>query len=179
MAERKATPPAAASPANDAVGDIVVTAARVSRRSNAAAQRGDWNACTVEDPERSLRGCKDLVRIGAKGVAGEAATHLADGVTHAWQGDANAAVTAFGAAVALQPKLAFAYLNRALAERRLGDLDRAAADLDLAIRYAPSAARGYYYRALVRRQRGDTRRAARDEDRAVTLDPDYGDLFDR
>ncbi|GAA0312468.1 hypothetical protein GCM10009087_23250 [Sphingomonas oligophenolica] len=154
-----------------ASGDIVVTGARASRRRDAG--RGDWNACTLDDPKRSLSGCRSLINPGAKGAAGQAAARVSDGLSLAWQGDMDGAITAFDQAIALQPRLSIAWLNRGLAWQRKGDLDRAIADLDQAVRYAPDAARGYYHRSLALREHGDRRRAAADEARAVDLDPDY------
>jgi hypothetical protein len=157
----------------DGGSDIVVTGNLV--RANPYAARGDWNACTVTDPERSLRGCKSLLGTGAKGPAGEAATHLSDGLALAWRGEWDDAIAAFGQAIALKPKFAFAYLNRGLAYQREGDAARAAADLDLAIKYAPYAARGYYNRSVLRREQGNQRGANADANRAVGLDSDYPD----
>jgi hypothetical protein len=154
-------------------GDIVITGAH--RRPNAYAARGDWNACTVIDPDESLRGCKALIGIGAKGPAGEAAVRLSDGLALAWRGDLDGAIAAFDQAIALKPKFAFAYLNRGLAYQRQGEPARAAADFDLAIKYAPYAARGYYNRSVLRREQGNRRGADADANRAVELDPDYPD----
>ncbi len=168
-------PPAAMADAAEAAGEVVVTGAA---RPNAASRRGDWNACTVNDPEQSLRSCKRLVNPGAKGDAGVAAARVADGLARAWQGEWEPAIDAFDQAIALQPKSAFAYLNRGLAHQRNGELARAAADLDLAIRHAPYAARGYYGRSVLRRERGDTRGAAADAERAIALDPRYAAVLD-
>lgn len=157
----------------DGGSDIVVTGSVV--RANPYAARGDWNACTVIDPERSLRGCRSVIGVGAKGPAGEAATHLSDGLALAWRGEWDDAIAAFDQAIALKPKFAFAYLNRGLAHQREGDAARAAADLDLAIKYAPYAARGYYNRGVLRREQDDRRGADADASRAVELDSDYPD----
>lgn len=154
-------------------GDIVITGSSV--RANPYAARGDWNACTVIDPEQSLRGCKSLIGIGAKGPAGEAAAHLSDGLALAWRGEWDDAIAAFDQAIALKPKFAFAYLNRGLAYQRKDDAAHAAADLDLAIKYAPYTARGYYVRSILRREQGNQRGAKADANRAVELDSDYPD----
>lgn len=172
-AERSAqlsAPPAAVAEAMDASNEVVVTGAA---RSRAAPRRGDWNACTVDDPKQSLSGCKRWVNPGAKGAAGVAGAHLANGLSLAWQGEWEPAIGAFDQAIALQPKSALAYLNRGLARQRNGEPARAAADLDLAIRHAPYEARGYYSRSLLRRERGDARGAAADAERAIELDPRY------
>jgi tetratricopeptide (TPR) repeat protein len=99
---------------------------------------------------------------------------VAEGLSRAWNNDLDGAITAFDAAIALQPRLAFAYLNRGLAYQRLGEADRALADLNRAVRYAPYAARGYYARSLIFRQKGDVERARADEESAVQRDAQYG-----
>lgn len=156
--------------------DVVVTGSRISRKAAAASRRGDWNACTVADPERRLHACARLVRRGGKGAAGEAAVKVADGLALAWQDDWTGAIAAFDRAIELQPRLGFAYLNRGLALERLRDTDRAIADLDRAVRYDPSP-RSYYQRARIRRASGEVRGAEADEARAVDLDPNYARLL--
>lgn len=152
--------------------NVVVTGTRVSRARTAPA-RGGWNACTIADPERSLRRCPGLTDTDAEAARGTPASPLAQGLQRGWQGDWNGAIAAFDRALAREPKLAAAWLNRGLAHRQKGDLARAEADLDRAIRYAPHAARGYYHRSLVRQARGDARRARADAARARRLDPRF------
>ncbi|MGY4397351.1 hypothetical protein ACVWZA_002545 [Sphingomonas sp. UYAg733] len=165
-------PPPADIAAESGANEIVVTGMRRAAPARSIG-RGDWNACTVNDPSRSLTACRKLVDPGAKGPAGRAAARLADGLSQAWQGDLDGAITAFDQAIAIAPRQSFAYLNRGLAYQRSGDLDRAIADLDRAVKYAGGSARGYYNRSVLLRQRGDTRRATADEDRAVSLDLRY------
>jgi len=165
---------AAAGPTSTAGSEAeaaAVTALRSAR--SAPARRGDWNACTIDDPKRDLRACRRAVDPSATGASGRAAAQVADGLSSAWQGDLSSAMAAFDRAIELAPRSSAAYLNRGLAWRRRGDLDRALADLDRAIAHAPNSARGYYLRSLVLRQRGEGRRARADEERAVELDPAY------
>lgn len=144
-----------------------------TRRVPRGSGRGDWNACTIADPERNLRRCERLVDIRDKGTKGAAAVQLSEGLRRGWRQDWAGATAAFDQAIALQPKLAFAWLNRGLAHQQAGDLAAAEADLDRAVRYAPRAARNYYHRSLVRQARGDARGARADAVRALRLDPDY------
>ena len=171
--------------------DVVVTGSRIRRpnlessvpitsvggeeffQAGKSAGRGDWNACTVDDPKRDLGACRRDVASVARGASGRASPHLAEGLERAWDDELEKAVGAFDRAVALAPRSSAAYLNRGLARRELGDLDGALADLDRAIAYAPRSARGYYHRSLLLRQRGDSRRARADEERAIELDPRY------
>ncbi|MES2290395.1 MAG: tetratricopeptide repeat protein [Pseudomonadota bacterium] len=154
---------------------IVVTGAYRARAR--PVPRGDWNACTVSDPARSLRGCQGLISPGRKGVRGQADALVADGLAQAWLGDDHSAIATFDRAVEIDPRSSIAHLNRGLAYRNRGNLDRAIADLDLAIKYAPGEARGYYNRSLLLRQRGDIRAAKSDEGRAIELDSRYAEIL--
>ncbi|QNA85104.1 tetratricopeptide repeat protein [Sphingomonas sp. So64.6b] len=165
-------PPPADMAAESGANEIVVTGMRRAAPVRSIG-RGDWNACTVNDPGRSLAACRKQIDPAAKGAAGRAAARLADGLSQAWQGDLDGAIAAFDQAIAIEPRQPLAYLNRGLAYQRSGDLDRAIADLDRAVTYARGSARGYYNRSVLLRQRGDTRRATADEDRAVSLDLRY------
>lgn len=178
VAARMAAPPAAAAPLAEAEArtendnaSVVVTGTRVR-----AIPRGDWNACTVDDPARSLSKCRKQVDRAYKRPAAAAAVQVSEGLSRAWEGDTDAAIAAFDRAIAIAPKSALAYLNRGLAWRRNGDLGRALADLDQAVKLAPREARTYYNRSLVLRAQGAAARARRDEERALDLDPRYGDV---
>jgi len=149
--------------------DVIVTGTRVSKPP----RRGDWNACTVNDPSRTLSKCRKLANKGAKAVRAQADAHLSDGLKHAWEGDLDEAIGAFDQAIAVAPDLSVAYLNRGLVYDRQGESARAIADLDRAIRHAPQSARAYYNRSLLLRKNGDTRRADLDERRAISLDNRY------
>lgn len=147
--------------------NIVVTGARIRRAAPPA--RRDWNACTVNDPDRSLAACR---RSLARGAKRDAAGDLAEGLARAWSGDTDGAIAAFDQAIAHDPRLSRAWLNRGLAWQQKGDLDRALADLDRAVAIAPRDPRGYRQRAQLLRQRGETRRAVADDARADDLDDD-------
>ena len=152
--------------------DVIVTARRVEGwkaspaprrpRARRTSQAGDWNACTVNDPTRSLVGCTE-----------PASGHVAEGLARAWRGDLDGAVAAFDQAIAASQQPGLAYLNRGLVYDRKGDRERAVADLDRAIRHAPNSARAYYNRSLVFQRKGEKDRAGADADRAIELDPRY------
>jgi hypothetical protein len=157
--------------ADESSDDVVVTGQL--RSAAKPARRGDWNACTVNDPKHRLGACTKLVDPAAPGADGRAAAQIADGLSRAWQDDFDGAIAAFDQAIAISPRLSFAYLNRGLAYAREGESERALADLDQAVRYAPNAARNYYNRGLLWRQRGDSARSDADMARAVALDRRY------
>lgn len=159
-----------------AAANIVVTASRVQQRQVSrvplaplavvqTSARGDWNACTIEDPARALAQCRQA-------IAGAPAP-FADGLSAAWRGDLDGALAAFDAATRRARAFAPAYLNRGLVHARKGDLARAIADLDRAIRIDPNVARFYYHRSRLHAQSGEAQKAQGDARRAVRLDPAY------
>lgn len=150
---------------------VVVTGTRVSKSQPIG--RGDWNACTVNDPSQALTRCGKLAAKAPKAVRSEADAHLADGLKQAWDGDLDKAIAAFDAAIAVAPRLSIAYLNRGLAHDRRGDGAAALADLDQAVQLSPKSARAYYNRSLLHRKYGDPKRAGADEQQAINLDPRY------
>lgn len=152
-------------------GSIVVTGARTP--PSKPVRRGDWNACTVNDPNRALSQCRKLADKAAKAVRSQADAHLSEGLKLAWSGDLDQAIAAFGAAIAIAPDLSAAYLNRGLAYDRQGGGAAALADLDRAIRLSPKSARAYYNRSVLLRKYGDPKRAGADEQQAINLDPRY------
>ena len=154
-----------------AADSIAVTA----RRRTDAVGRGDWNACTVNDPDQSLDKCKRLSRSAARPDRDRAGAGIADGISRAWRGDVDGAIAAFDRSIALAPRNASAHLNRGMAYQRKGDLDRAIADFDQAVRIDPGAARGYYIRSLALRAKGNEKRARSDEQRAIEIDPNYAE----
>lgn len=168
------TPLAVSALSSERVSDdnaVVVTGTRIAPRRSQ--KRGDWNACTLNDPGQTLSKCRKMANRGSKDVRNEADTHLSSGLTQAWQGDLDGAISAFDRAIAIAPDLSVAYLNRGLAYERQGDRTRAIADLDRAVQYAPRSARAVYNRSVILRKYGENRRADRDEERAIALDPQY------
>lgn len=163
---------------DDGAENIVVTGSRRSAAASAAARRGDWNACTVKDPEERFDGCGRLINRNGRGEAGQAAIRVADGVKLAWHGDDRGAIAAFDEAITLRPRYAFAYLNRGLVYQNRGDETRAITEFNLAIRHAPYEASGYYHRSVVLRQQGKIRQARADEAKALQLDPRYDALIE-
>lgn len=163
--------------------EIVVTGARAAApplraeraqlRAVPAPSRGDWNACTIDDPARSLTACRTAVDPAAAGRAGRADAQLADGLNRAWAGDLRGATSAFDRAVDLDRGSARSFLNRGLARARAGDQRGALADLDRAVRLAPGSAQPLYQRSLVRARRGDASGARKDAERALAIDPSY------
>lgn len=159
--------------ADSAAGEIIVTSARRSSRRASAPSRGDWNACTLDDPAQDLDKCRRETGLRARATEGSADAYLASGLQQAWAGRYDNAIADFDRAIAIAPKSSLAYLNRGLAYQRIGRPDQAKESLDMAIKAAPGSARAYHQRSLLLRSRGDFRRAEADEEKARALDPDY------
>lgn len=160
----------------DDSGNIVVTGTRRTQSgpspvplaplvAQVASARGDWNACTVEDPARALGQCRQA-------MAGAPAA-FADGLSAAWSGENDRALAAFDTTVRRARGFSAGYLNRGLVHARRGDLARAIADLDQAIRLDPNAARAYYHRSILHARAGAAEKAQGDARRALRLDPAY------
>ena len=145
--------------------------ANASGPGRPAARRGDWNACTVEDPEARLSRCRRVATV-ARG-ARRATAHISEaGLERPGRaigrrdrrirpGDRSGAAI-LGRLSQPRPRLAAPRRPRPRARR-----SRPGGALRPAIRAA------YYHRSLILRQRGDIRRARADEARAVELDPEF------
>lgn len=167
--------------------EIVVTGARTAPapkgrpqseeralKARAAADRGDWNACTIDDPAHSLAACRAVIDPAAPGDEGRADAQIADGLNRAWAGDVRGAIAGFDKAITFAGKSPLAFLNRGLARARSGDVRGGLADLDRAVRLSSRSARAYYHRSLVRERAGNASGARADAKRALALDPAYG-----
>ena len=152
-------------------GSVIVTGSRKS--GNKPVGRGDWNACTVNDPNRALARCRKLARKAPKAARDQAEIHLFDGLKQAWNGELDKAITAFDAAIAVAPDLSAAYLNRGLVYDWQGNSQAAIADLDHAVRLSPNSAQAYNNRSVLLRKYGNFKRAYDDEQQAINLDSRY------
>lgn len=150
---------------------IVVTSSR--KAAARPVPRGDWNACTVNDPRRTLTRCQKLASNAAKAIRSQAESYLSEGLQQAWDGQLDKAIEAFDAAIRIAPDLSAAYLNRGLIHDQQGNGEAAIADLNLAVRFSPQAARAYYNRSMLLRKYGELKRAQADEQRAIKLDARY------
>lgn len=100
-----------------------------------------------------------------------AAAHLARGHVRVVKGDLAGALEDYDRAIALDPSIASAWADRALARSRSGDVDGALADLNHAIELDPDRASSYGSRANAKWRRGDLAGALADLDRCLALDP--------
>jgi tetratricopeptide (TPR) repeat protein len=159
-----AAPAAPSSVAGGLSEKIVVTS---RRRDN-----GPADNCTVNDARRNLLLCRDVINPAASGPQGQAAAHVAEGLSRAWEGEYDRSIAELDKAIAIAPRLAIAYLNRALVHIRMGETDRAIADADKAVRYAPNA-QNFLVRSRIWSQMGEQAKARADQRRAAKIDPAY------
>lgn len=148
-----AAPPAPPAP-SIAAEDITVTASRIGRSGDGPAR------CADDDASCASAATPDA-----------ADTALRNGRAALTAGNTATAIAAFDHAIALRPRFAPTYLDRALAYRASGDLARAEADIDHALRYDRSP-RAYRLRAEIRASRGDAKGAAKDRARADRIEAD-------
>jgi len=83
----------------------------------------------------------------------------------------------FGQAIALDPHMAEAFVNRGIVLKNRGRLNEAQADLDRAIALRPNLAEAYYNRGNVRLARQQLSAAREDFADAVRLNPHYADAL--
>jgi tetratricopeptide (TPR) repeat protein len=92
-------------------------------------------------------------------------------------GDYDAAITLFTAAIRLKPDAPMAYLGRGRAYLRLKKLDMALHDLTVAIGLKPDLAQAHAERGRVHNQLGEYRPALDDFNEALRLNPELGGVY--
>ena len=127
----------------------------------AAYQRGDW-----VEAKRLSRQALD------RNPKWAGAWHLA-GVIDLQIGQLADALTAFDAALSLQPANADAHSNRGLALHQLGRNAEAISSYDAALKIRPDAAQTHNNRGMALAELGDLDAAQLDYQRAIHLQPDY------
>lgn len=87
------------------------------------------------------------------------------------------AIQNYDQAVALDPKFALAYYNRAIAYYNQGDYKQAIADYDQVIALDPESVNAYNNRGNAYHYQGDYKQAITDYDQAIALDPEYANAY--
>jgi tetratricopeptide (TPR) repeat protein len=118
--------------------------------------------------------------IETRGLTGDtlAKAHMARGTIRLLRKETTEALADYDQAVALAPKLAGAYLHRAIGRRETGDLVHAVDDVSQALTLGTADQAGaYYLRADLRLRLKDYKAAIPDYDQAIALDKDFGDAY--
>lgn len=149
----------------------------------ADAQSALDKACSARNGPAAVEACSRL--IAANEATGTALYVLYNnrGGAHqaaATQAAHQRALEDFSSAIAIAPKLPYAYINRGVSLAALGAFDRAIADFETALRFDPRNARAFNNRGGAHRDRGEFEAAMRDFNRSLALDPHLIDaLFNR
>src|SRR5262249_6853107 len=116
----------------------------------------------------------------ARSLTGDALAkaHMARGTIRLLRKETAGALADYDEAVDLAPRLAGAYLHRAIGRRETGDLAHAGDDVSQALTLGPADPAGaYYLRADLRLRLKDYKAAIPDYDQAIALDKDFGDAY--
>lgn len=114
---------------------------------------------------------------GGIAILGDAAFFNRRGLLRSVRGEANLAIEDFTKAIALEPKCALAFFNRAVTYRDLGQRQRAMADLQNAVELEPKDATSYYLRGCVLMELSEYENAVADFSRAIGLKPQLKDAY--
>lgn len=142
------------------------------------ARADDEASCRARNGAAAVTACTHLIESGkAKGTTlylhynNRGGAHQSIGAA----GDHRRAVEDFGAAINVEPKLPYAFINRGVSWAALGAYDRAIADFGQALRVDPENALAYNNRGGAHRDRGEFDRAMADFNKAISLDPKFAD----
>ncbi len=147
-----------------------ISAARADRYEDCNA----WDS----DPERSERGCSEIIERGRKeSVAWRAGAHNGRGNVYYSKGDYDRAIADYTKAVELDPKDAVTHNNRGVAYYVKRDYDHAIADYTKAVELDPKFAVAYSNRGGAYYDKGDYDHAIADHNKAIALNPKYGAAY--
>lgn len=156
-----------ASPMNAAVGAVLTLGGPLSQNCYEAAKNGTANAFAID-------ACTRALQEEALSPADQAATFVNRGIVHMTRNRATTADADFDSALAIDPQLADAYLNKGFLRIRSGKGREALAmiqqGLDLG---ATEKAVAWFGRGVAYEQMGDYAKAYRDFQRARELAPDW------
>jgi tetratricopeptide (TPR) repeat protein len=147
------------------------------------ARADDANTCSARKGAESIAACTRQIESGrAKGDALYLHHNNRGGAYQSVgsSSDHYRAIDDFTAAIGLNAKLPFAFINRGISWAMVGAYDRAIDDFGHALRIDPRNARAYNNRGGAYRDRGEFDRAMADFNKAIALDPRLADaLFNR
>jgi tetratricopeptide (TPR) repeat protein len=147
------------------------TSASAQSGTSSSGTSQDWSDCVSHDSGRQIRGCTRVINDGRESQENHAIAFNNRGNAYNSKMDYERAIEDFTQAIQLNPKLAYAYLNRAFPLFQRGATDRSIADLNEAIRLDPTRAIAFYNRGIAYQAVGNTNGAIADFTQAIRLDP--------
>lgn len=134
-----------------------------------------WRAAEARNPHRiSIKDCDRALGEQALTSADRVATHVNRGVLHLIRADVRSANADFDAALAIDPRQAEAWLNKAVVHARFGKSSDALPFVVKALEFGTrKPALAYFVRAMAAEDSGDLVAAYRDLKRAQALDPKW------
>jgi tetratricopeptide (TPR) repeat protein len=140
-------------------------------RGEARRAKGDTEGARGDLAEAARLGATDTSRIHATTGSAEVKKLVNDGIALASKGNLDGAIAQFSKALAIDPKIAALYYNRATARTAKGDQAGAAEDYSEALKLNPDYRDAYADRGMARAKLGDFRGAADDYSQALRLQP--------
>jgi len=137
----------------------------------------DFSDCVGKSPDRSIRGCSNLLKQGWRRSEFRGAVYLKRGGSYSRNGQYDRAIADFDKAINLGARLVPALTARGAAYLAKGQFDRAIADFDKAIKLNPSNIRGYVGRGFSYQLSGQHDRAIADFSEAIRFGPKYSFLY--
>ena len=131
-----------------------------------------WEDCISSDPDRSIRGCTQIIVRGKDETEiSRASAHYNRGLAYDKKGDIDRAIDDYSKAIAGNPKLSVAHNDRATLYWRKGEIALALADLDKAIAIDTKNDAAYNNRGNVYYHKRDFDRAIADFGKAISIEP--------
>jgi len=150
---------------------VGLIASALSFEAKAQSLTQQWAWCRGRDPERLIRACSAIIRMGREAPGDLARAFFDRG--RAWSDEAHydRAIQDFDRAIALDPAYPDAFNSRALAYAGLGNFDQAIKDFDEAIRLDPNYAIAIFNRGLTLQTMGRPEDAKKDFAKAKDSGP--------
>lgn len=140
-------------------------------RGEARRAKGDVEGARADLAEAARLGATEITRPHATTGSAEVKNLVTDGIALAAKGNLDGAIAQFTKAIAIDPKIAAVYFNRATARISKGDDAGAVADFTEALKLDARYREAYVDRADARFRLNDFRGAVEDYDDALKIEP--------
>jgi tetratricopeptide (TPR) repeat protein len=125
--------------------------------------------------QRASRIMKD---VSAREIESQTAVHYFRGISFAFKGQYDKAISEYNKAISLNPTFASAYTSRGVAYAQSGDqYNQAISDFSKAIEISPQFAKAYKDRGFAYYKKGQYDQAIIDYGKALEINPRYADAY--